>query len=66
MIVWFGCRFVVLDASRLPSDKALEKARLETFGGKRKWWPHDSVKGHGATSKLVRRNAFFLFSRSQY
>ena len=30
----------------------LEKARTDTFGGK-KWWPHDAVKNHGATSRKV-------------
>lgn len=47
------CSFVFKDASRLPSNKALEKARLDSFGGKRKWWPHDANKLHGATSKKV-------------
>lgn len=46
-------RFVLNDPERLPTNKALEKARTDTFGGKLKWWPHDSVKGHGATSKKV-------------
>lgn len=31
----------------------MEKARLDTFTSK-KLWPHDSVKGHGASSKKVR------------
>lgn len=44
--------FSIIDPSRLPTNKALEKARADTFGGK-KWWPHDAVKNHGATSKKV-------------
>ena len=33
------------------ASKAMEMARLETFG--RDWWPHDGEPGHGATSVKV-------------
>lgn len=38
------------DASELPQSKALESARLSTFG---KWWPHDKKKAWLPTSKNV-------------
>ncbi|KAH8110315.1 hypothetical protein DFH11DRAFT_799887 [Phellopilus nigrolimitatus] len=50
--------FSLKDSARLPSNKVLEKARLDTFGGKQKWWPHDSVKNHGATSKKMAKAGF--------
>ncbi|KAF6761781.1 hypothetical protein DFP72DRAFT_1002723 [Ephemerocybe angulata] len=52
-------RFVFPDKSRLPTSKAMEKARLETFtvgDG----WIHDSVRGHGASSKKLARAGFVL------
>lgn len=45
--------FKFKDLSRLPNNKILEKARLDTYGAKQKWWSHDSVKNHGATSRKV-------------
>ncbi|KAI5119385.1 hypothetical protein M0805_001059 [Coniferiporia weirii] len=50
--------FSIKDPVRLPSNKVLEKARLDTFGGKQKWWPHDSVRNHGATSKKMAKAGF--------
>jgi hypothetical protein len=46
-------RFVFPDKSRMPTTKAMEKARLETFLVGR-GWVHDQVKGHGASSKKVK------------
>ena len=44
---------------RLPSSRAMEKARLDTFG--EDWWPHDGEPGHGATSvKVDRRDDIIL------
>jgi hypothetical protein len=37
-------------AARLPTAKAMEKARADTFKGQ---WIHDKVKGHTANSKKV-------------
>ncbi|KAH9924174.1 uncharacterized protein B0H18DRAFT_1211938 [Fomitopsis serialis] len=45
------------NSSRLPTSKAMEKARLETFMTK-KPWPHDAVKGHGASSKKMAKAGF--------
>ncbi|THH09571.1 hypothetical protein EW145_g1910 [Phellinidium pouzarii] len=56
--------FSLKDAGRLPSNKVLEKARLDTFGGKQKWWPHDSVKNHGATSKKMAKAGFVYTPQS--
>ena len=42
----------VFTKTRLPSGKAMEKARLGTFT-RNGWWPHDAVKNHGANSKKV-------------
>lgn len=42
--------FVFADISRLPSSKAMEKARADTFGVN---WPHDATKGHSVSSKKV-------------
>jgi hypothetical protein len=44
-----GIRFVFPDKSRVPTSKAMEKARLETFTT----WVHDKTRGHGASSKKV-------------
>lgn len=48
-------RFVFPDKSRMPTSKAMEKARLETFAVG-DGWIHDKVRGHGASSKKVRFN----------
>ena len=45
-------RFVFTDKNRLPTSKAMEKARLDTFlfgDG----WIHDRSRNHGASSKKV-------------
>ncbi|KAM5533885.1 hypothetical protein V8D89_012425 [Ganoderma adspersum] len=44
------------DPTRHPTSKAMEKARLETFAKAR--WPHDAVKGHGASSKAMAKAGF--------
>ncbi|KDQ10346.1 hypothetical protein BOTBODRAFT_115969 [Botryobasidium botryosum FD-172 SS1] len=41
---------IITDSSRLPTNSQLEKARLSTFG---RLWPHDSERGHQATSKRM-------------
>ncbi|KIJ29112.1 hypothetical protein M422DRAFT_215125 [Sphaerobolus stellatus SS14] len=48
-----------LSGNRIPSSKAMEKARLETFVKKdRSWrWPHDS-KGTGPNSKKMAKAGF--------
>ena len=43
--------FVFTEAARLPTAKAMEKARAETFKG---FWIHDQTKGHTANSRKVR------------
>ncbi|KAF8434883.1 hypothetical protein L210DRAFT_3409821 [Boletus edulis BED1] len=45
---------------RLPSSKAMEKARLETFG--KSWWPHDGELGHGATTSIKMAQAGFVYT----
>ncbi|KZT68955.1 BIR-domain-containing protein [Daedalea quercina L-15889] len=45
------------DASRVPSSKIMEKARLETFTTK-KGWPHDAVRNHGANSRQMAKAGF--------
>ncbi|KAJ7230663.1 inhibitor of apoptosis repeat-containing protein [Mycena pura] len=50
-------RFVFPDKSRLPTSKAMEKARLQTFTG----WKHDKNKKHMATSKKM-AHAGFIFT----
>ncbi|EPQ53492.1 inhibitor of apoptosis IAP repeat-containing protein, partial [Gloeophyllum trabeum ATCC 11539] len=56
--------FVATDAKRLPSGKAMEKARLDTFRFS-KSWPHDSVKNHGATSKKMAKAGFVYTPQSE-
>ncbi|KAG6816276.1 hypothetical protein H0H87_007313 [Tephrocybe sp. NHM501043] len=49
--------FTFSDKARLPTSKAMEKARLETFfvgDG----WVHDQVKRHGADSRKMARAGF--------
>lgn len=46
-------RFHFADSSRVPTSRAMEKARLKTFT-KGDGWPHDAVKGHAANSQQVR------------
>jgi hypothetical protein len=50
-------RFVFPDKSRLPTSKAMEKARLETFTAH--GWKHDKNKKHLASSKKVQLLALF-------
>ncbi|KAF8551432.1 inhibitor of apoptosis repeat-containing protein [Imleria badia] len=50
-----GC-FVFANKKRLPSSKAMEKARLGTFG--EDWWPHDGERGHGAASVKMAQAGF--------
>ncbi|KAL5514491.1 hypothetical protein ACEPAG_2580 [Sanghuangporus baumii] len=57
-------KFSITDSSRLPTNKVLEKARADTFGGK-KWWPHEGVKNHGATSKKMAKAGFVYTPQSQ-
>ncbi|KAF7309496.1 hypothetical protein MIND_00320400 [Mycena indigotica] len=47
-------RFVFPDKSRLPTSKAMEKTRLQTFSG----WKHDKNKKHMATSKKMAHAGF--------
>ncbi|KAL5477005.1 hypothetical protein ACEPAI_3192 [Sanghuangporus weigelae] len=56
--------FSITDSSRLPTNKVLEKARADTFGRK-KWWPHDGVKNHSATSKKMAKAGFVYTPQSQ-
>ncbi|CCM05862.1 uncharacterized protein FIBRA_08098 [Fibroporia radiculosa] len=51
------------DLTRLPSSKAMEKARTETFTTN-KLWPHDAVKGHGASSKKMAKAGFIYTPQS--
>ncbi|GJE86671.1 BIR-domain-containing protein [Phanerochaete sordida] len=47
--------FVFPDITRLPSSKAIEKARADTFGRN---WPHDATKGHSVSSKKMAKAGF--------
>ncbi|KAJ7600901.1 inhibitor of apoptosis repeat-containing protein [Mycena floridula] len=47
--------FKFADKSRVPTSKAMEKARLETFKVR---WQHDKVRGHGANSKIMAKAGF--------
>ncbi|CAL1709184.1 unnamed protein product [Somion occarium] len=49
--------YIFPNPTRLPSSKTMEKARLETFTANR-WWPHDSIRGHGANSKKMAKAGF--------
>ncbi|KAI0031963.1 inhibitor of apoptosis repeat-containing protein [Vararia minispora EC-137] len=49
--------YVFKDASRHPAGKTMEKARLTTFKTN-DWWPHDSAKGHGASSTKMAKAGF--------
>ena len=46
-------RYIFTDKARLPSARALVKARQDTFRITPKIWPPDATKGHGANSKKV-------------
>ncbi|KAJ6561078.1 hypothetical protein DFH09DRAFT_1279334 [Mycena vulgaris] len=56
--------YVFSDKSRLPTSKAMEKARLETFTGQGWKWKHDKNKKHGATAKKM-ANAGFIFTPTE-
>ncbi|KAI0777751.1 hypothetical protein BD413DRAFT_467956 [Trametes elegans] len=43
-------------STRQPTSKAMEKARLDTFSMVR--WPHDGVRGHGASSRALAKAGF--------
>ncbi|EMD31913.1 hypothetical protein CERSUDRAFT_127086 [Gelatoporia subvermispora B] len=49
--------FTFPNSTRLPNGKAMEKARLDTFTSS-KLWPHDAVRGHGASSKKMAKAGF--------
>lgn len=53
--------FHFADSSRIPTSRAMEEARLETFSN----WPHDAVKGHGANSRQVCPHLHFSVRRAQ-
>ncbi|KAJ6474671.1 inhibitor of apoptosis repeat-containing protein [Mycena vitilis] len=55
-------RFVFPDKSRLPTSKAMEKARLETFTAH--GWKHDKNKKHLASSKKM-AHAGFVFTPAE-
>ncbi|KZT20916.1 inhibitor of apoptosis repeat-containing protein [Neolentinus lepideus HHB14362 ss-1] len=55
--------FIATDPKRLPTSKAMEKARLETFRAFESW-PHDAVKGHGANSKKMAKAGFVYTPQS--
>ncbi|KAF8887324.1 hypothetical protein BD779DRAFT_1672781 [Infundibulicybe gibba] len=49
--------FIFPDDARLPSSKAMEKARLETFTAG-EGWIHDKTRNHSASSKKMARAGF--------
>ncbi|KAG6901529.1 hypothetical protein C0995_010828 [Termitomyces sp. Mi166 len=49
--------FTFADKSRVPTSKAMERARLETFSAG-DGWIHDQVKNHGAGSRKMARAGF--------
>ncbi|TFY69846.1 hypothetical protein EVJ58_g196 [Rhodofomes roseus] len=51
-------QYVTSNASRMPTSKVMEKARLETFTALNNGWPHDATKGHGANSKKMAKAGF--------
>ncbi|KII91107.1 hypothetical protein PLICRDRAFT_105816 [Plicaturopsis crispa FD-325 SS-3] len=55
--------YVFPDTTRLPSSKAMEKARLDTFTSSG-LWPHDAVKKHGANSKKMSQAGFVFTPQS--
>ena len=58
-------RYTFEDKSRHPTSKAMQKARLDTFTFG-KGWPHDQVKGHGASSTQVCSCSLFSLSSSHF
>ncbi|KAG6879930.1 hypothetical protein C0992_009285 [Termitomyces sp. T32_za158] len=55
--------FTFTDKSRVPTSKAMEQARLDTFSAG-DGWIHDQVKNHGANSRKMAR-AGFVFTPQQ-
>ncbi|KAI0090578.1 hypothetical protein BDY19DRAFT_1068262 [Irpex rosettiformis] len=53
--------FTFKDPSRAPTSKTMEKARHETFAST---WPHDSIRGHGASSKEMAKAGFLYAPHS--
>ncbi|GLB41611.1 putative baculoviral inhibition of apoptosis protein repeat [Lyophyllum shimeji] len=49
--------FIFSDKSRIPTSKAMERARLETFSAG-DGWMHDQEKNHGASSRKMARAGF--------
>ncbi|KAF9269304.1 BIR-domain-containing protein [Marasmius fiardii PR-910] len=49
--------FAFKDKNRLPTSKAMEKARLQTFTWENKW-PHDKTNNHSVDSKNMARAGF--------
>ncbi|KAI0685457.1 hypothetical protein BC835DRAFT_1383935 [Cytidiella melzeri] len=47
--------FTFKDPSRAPTSKTMEKARYDTFASS---WPHDGIRGHGASSKRMAKAGF--------
>ncbi|KAL0575581.1 hypothetical protein V5O48_006397 [Marasmius crinis-equi] len=57
-------KFTFKDKNRLPTSKAMEKARLQTFTWEN-LWPHDNIDNHGANSKKMARAGFIYIPSSQ-
>ncbi|KAJ3478862.1 hypothetical protein NLI96_g9464 [Meripilus lineatus] len=53
-----GGSYVFPNSSRSPTCRAMDKARLETFTNNDWSWPHDDVRGHGASSKKMAKAGF--------
>ncbi|KAG6849615.1 hypothetical protein H0H93_006899 [Arthromyces matolae] len=51
--------FTFTDKSRVPTSKAMEKARLDTFSAG-EGWIHDQVADHGANSRKMARAGFIF------
>ncbi|KAI0338368.1 hypothetical protein BDW22DRAFT_1432610 [Trametopsis cervina] len=47
--------FTFKDPTRAPNSKTMEKARYDTFTS---GWPHDDIRGHGASSKKMSKAGF--------
>ncbi|KAI6155645.1 hypothetical protein BKA82DRAFT_991352 [Pisolithus tinctorius] len=48
--------FTFTNKARIPTTKAIEEARLKTFG--EDWWPYDDDPNHGASSRKMARAGF--------
>ncbi|EIW82166.1 inhibitor of apoptosis repeat-containing protein, partial [Coniophora puteana RWD-64-598 SS2] len=49
------------EKGRVPTSRAMEQARLGTFG---EWWPHDKVHGHSAQSTAMAQAGFVYTPQS--